>query len=320
MQRSVAAAAQHGVSSQRDAPVLSGAGLKPSHAVIAVDEFGQPRAGHIAGEQPLTLYLDKREVVTLMTLGTHPELLVLGYLRNQRLVSSLKSVRSVQVDWETDACAVTTVDGVGDLDEKLKHRTVTSGCGQGTVFGRITEWLDQLKLPPVTLHQSRIYKLLDTLSAHNEVYRRAGAVHGCALCVGANSQGAEADIELFVEDVGRHNAADAISGHMWLNGIDGADKVFYTTGRLTSEMVIKVAQMGIPVLLSRSGVTQKGLEFAQKIGVTMIARAKGSHFLIYNGAEQVVFDAKPERELGRHAGGVSRRGGKRVAGRSVIDA
>ena len=149
-------------------------------------EFGQPREGHIAGEQPLTLYLDKREVVTLMTLGTHPELLVLGYLRNQRLVPSLESVRSVQVDWETDACAVTTFDGIGDLDDKLKHRTVTSGCGQGTVYGRVSDWLDQLRLPPVTLHQSRLYALLDTLSAHNEVYRRAGAVHGCALCAGAN--------------------------------------------------------------------------------------------------------------------------------------
>jgi FdhD protein len=312
MQTSVASAAV----TQPQRPALSQAGLKPSHAVVAVDEFGQPREGHIAGEQPLTLYLDKREVVTLMTLGTHPELLVLGYLRNQRLVPSLESVRSVQVDWETDACAVTTFDGIGDLDEKLKHRTVTSGCGQGTVFGRISDWLDQVRLPPVTLYQSRLYALLDTLSAHNEVYRRAGAVHGCALCAGANvdsdaktADGA-ADIELFVEDVGRHNAADAISGHMWLNGIDGADKVFYTTGRLTSEMVIKVAQMGIPVLLSRSGVTQKGLEFAQKIGVTMIARAKGSHFLVYNGAERVIFDAKPAPVPGRHSGGHTRRGSK----------
>ena len=312
MQTPVASAA----ASQPHRPALSQAGLKPSHAVVAVDEFGQPREGHIAGEQPLTLYLDKREVVTLMTLGTDPELLVLGYLRNQRLVPSLESVRSVQVDWETDACAITTFDGIGDLDEKLKHRTVTSGCGQGTVFGRISDWLDRVRLPPVTLYQSRLYALLDTLSAHNEVYRRAGAVHGCALCAGANvdsdaktADGA-ADIELFVEDVGRHNAADAISGHMWLNGIDGADKIFYTTGRLTSEMVIKVAQMGIPVLLSRSGVTQKGLEFAQKIGVTMIARAKGSHFLIYNGAERVVFDAKPAPLPGRHSGGHTRRGSK----------
>ena len=291
-------------------PALSRAGLKPSHAVIAVDEFGQPREGHIAGEQPLTLYLNKREVVTLMTLGTHPELLVLGYLRNQRLVPDLESVRSVQVDWETDACAVTTFEAVGDIDEKLAHRTVTSGCGQGTVFGRISDWLDQLRLPAVTLHQSHIYALLDTLSAENEVYRRAGAVHGCALCV--SGPGAAA-IELFVEDVGRHNAADAISGHMWLNGIDGADKIFYTTGRLTSEMVIKVAQMGIPVLLSRSGVTQKGLEFAQKIGVTMIARAKGSHFLVYNGAERIVFDAKPTPIPGRHVGGHTRRSSKDAA-------
>jgi FdhD protein len=200
-------------------------------------------------------------------------------------------VDSVQVDWETESVAVTTFDGVSDLDDKLRHRTVTSGCGQGTVFGRITDYLDRLRLPPVTVRQSRIYALLDALNEYNEVYRRAGAVHGCALC---SSRG----IELFVEDVGRHNAADAISGFMWLNGLEGADKMFYTTGRLTSEMVIKVAQMGIPVLLSRSGVTHKGLELAHKVGVTMIARAKGQHFLVYSGAERVVFDAKPARGKG----------------------
>jgi FdhD protein len=274
---------------ERYVPVLSNAGLKPAFPVIAVDEYGEPREGHIAGEQPLTLYIDKREVVTLMTLGTHPELLVLGYLRNQRLVPCLESVHSIQVDWETEAVAVTTFDGVSDLEEKLAHRTVTSGCGQGTVFGRISDHLEGLRLPAVTVRQSQIYDLLDTLSKHNEVYRRAGAVHGCALC---SSRG----IELFVEDVGRHNAADAIAGYMWLNGLDGSDKVFYTTGRLTSEMVIKVAQMGIPVLLSRSGITHKGLELARKVGVTMIARAKGRHFLIYNGTEHLVFDAKPARD------------------------
>lgn len=283
-----------------DAPILSNAGLKPAHAVVAVDEFGEPREGHIAGEQQLTLFIDKREVVSLMTLGTHPELLVLGYLRNQRLVPCLESVYSVQVDWETESCAVTTFDGVSDLEAKLKHRTVTSGCGQGTVFGRISDWLDRLRLPAVRLRQSSIYGLLDALSAHNEVYRRAGAVHGCALCAlgsedGEAGSGIEPRIELFVEDVGRHNAADAISGHMWLNAIGGADKVFYTTGRLTSEMVIKVAQMGIPVLLSRSGVTHRGLELARKIGVTLIARAKGTHFLVYNGVEQIEFDAVPVR-------------------------
>ncbi len=268
-------------------PRLSDAGLKPSYPVIAIDEYGQPREGDIAGEQPLTLYIDKREVVTLMTLGTHPELLVLGYLRGQRLVPCLESVHSIQVDWESEACAVTTFDGIGDLEEKLRHRTVTTGCGQGTVFGRITDQLARLHLEPVRLRQSRIYALLDLLNSHNEVYRRAGAVHGCALC-GADG------IELFVEDVGRHNAADAIAGYMWLNAVDGGDKVFYTTGRLTSEMVIKVAQMGIPVLLSRSGITHKGLEFAKQVGVTLIARAKGQHFLIYNGAEQVLFDAIPD--------------------------
>lgn len=267
-------------------PMLTDAGLKPSYSVVAVDEYGEPREGHIAGEQPLTLYIDKREVVTLMTLGTHPELMVLGYLRGQRLVPCLESIHSIQVDWESEAVAVTTFEGIDDLDEKLAHRTVTSGCGQGTVFGRITDYLERLRLPPVQLRQSQVYALLGNLSAHNEVYRRAGAVHGCALCGGAR-------IELFVEDVGRHNAADAIAGHMWLNALEGADRIFYTTGRLTSEMVIKVAQMGIPILLSRSGVTHKGLEFARKVGVTMIARAKGQHFLVYNGAERVVFDAKP---------------------------
>ena len=269
-------------------PLLSNAGLKPAFPVVAVDEYGEARAGHVAGEQPLTIFLDKREVVTLMTLGTHPELLVLGYLRNQRLVPCLESVESIQVDWETEACAVTTFDGVSDLREKLKHRTVTTGCGQGTVFGNITEQVGRLRLEPVTLRQSRIYALLDALNAHNEVYRRAGAVHGCAL---RNNGG----IDLFVEDVGRHNAADAVAGHMWLDAREGGDKVFYTTGRLTSEIVIKVAQMGIPVLLSRSGVTHMGLEFARRVGVTMIARAKGRHFLIYNGAERVILDAKPEK-------------------------
>jgi FdhD protein len=273
-------------------PLLSDAGLKPAYPVIAVDEYGEPREGDIAGEQPLTLYIDKREVVTLMTLGTHPELLVLGYLRGQRLVPCLESVRSVQVDWEAEACAVTTFDGIGDLEEKLRHRTITTGCGQGTVFGRIADQLARLRLPRAHLRQSQIYALLERLNDYNEVYRRAGAVHGCALC-GPDGYGGTG-IDVFVEDVGRHNAADAIAGHMWLNAVEGADKVFYTTGRLTSEMVVKVAQMGIPVLLSRSGITHKGLEFAQKVGVTLIARAKGRHFLIYNGAELVLFDAIPE--------------------------
>jgi FdhD protein len=272
---------------------LSSAGLRPTHAVTAIDEHGEPREGYIAGERPLTLYLDKREIVTLMTLGTHPELLTLGYLLNQRLVPSLEAITAVHVDWDVEAVAVTTSTPVDDLEEKLSRRTVTTGCGQGTVFGRLTEQLGQIRLPATALSQSRLYALLDALHDHNAVYRLAGAVHGCALCA-FDATGAPA-IEIFVEDVGRHNAADAISGYMCLNGITGHDKVFYTTGRLTSEMVIKVAQMGVPVLLSRSGVTKKGLEFAGLAGVLMIARAKGRHFLVYNGAERVVYDAPPSR-------------------------
>ena len=284
-------------------PQLSNAGLKPAHPVLAMNEYGELREGYIAGERPLTLFLDKREIVTLMTLGTHPELLILGYLLNQCLVPDLQSIRAIQVDWETDAVAVSTFKGVDDLDEKLSHRTVTTGCGQGTMFGKLTDQLEKIDLSSnASLRQSQLYRLLDYLNNHNEVYRKAGAVHGCALC-GFDGQG-EPEVPLFVEDVGRHNAADAISGHMWLNKVSGADKIFYTTGRLTSEMVIKVAQMGIPVLLSRSGITQKGLELAEKIGVMLIARAKGRHFLIYNGREKFVLDAKPESK--RRSGGRER--------------
>jgi len=276
-------------------PLLTDAGLDAAAPVVAMDERGESRMGQIAAERPLTLYLDKRELVTLMTLGTRPELLVLGWLRNQRMISSLSEIRAIQVDWETESAAVTTWQGVSGLDEKLSRRTVTTGCGQGTVFGGILDDLERLSLPRVTIAQSHLYRLLQALSHHNEVYRRAGAVHGCALCHGE-------EILIFVEDVGRHNAVDAIAGHMWLEGIDGDDKIFYTTGRLTSEMVIKVAQMGIPVLVSRSGVTQMGLELARKVGVILIARAKGEHFLVYNGAGQLQLDAVPAERLSRVRG------------------
>jgi len=272
-------------------PAMTDHGLRPSHEVVAVDEYGQPRSGFIAGERALTLYLDDREIVTLMTLGTHPEMLTLGYLLNQRLVPCLESVDSVRVDWDKGEVRVESFERIADLEEKLKHRTVTTGCGQGTVFGRIGEQIEKIRLPRRQISQSLIYSLLSQISDHNEVYRRAGGVHGCALC--SCDHTGDSEIHLFVEDVGRHNAADAISGYMWLNAIDGSDKWFYTTGRLTSEMVIKVAQMQIPILLSRSGVTYRGLELAQKIGVVLIARAKGRHFLVYNGADQIAFDAIP---------------------------
>ncbi|MCH9672137.1 MAG: formate dehydrogenase accessory sulfurtransferase FdhD [Gammaproteobacteria bacterium] len=269
-------------------PIMSEAGLAPTHAVQATDEFGARRDVHVAGEQPLTLRVDGREVVTLMTLGTRPESLALGYIRNQRLIEDIARIKSVHVNWDLEVADIETHTGEGIIDwqEKLANRTVTTGCGQGTVFSCTIDQVYDLKMPQVPIKQSRIYELLGALSRHNEIYRQAGAVHGCALCSGT-------DILTFVEDVGRHNAADAISGMMWLDGVPGEDKIFYTTGRLTSEIVIKVTQMGIPILLSRSGVTFMGLELAAITGVTMIARAKGRHFLVYNGEDNIEYDAIP---------------------------
>lgn len=269
-------------------PELSQAGLAPTHAVKATDEFGDTRDVQIAGESPLTLYVDDKEIVTLMTLGTHPEALALGYLRTQRFIDAIEQIKSVHVDWRTESVKVVTWNGVEGWDEKLKKRTITTGCGQGTVFSCTLDKLYAINLPKVTIRQSDIYRLLANIHDYNEIYKKAGAVHGCGLCHNTN-------IKMFVEDVGRHNAADAIAGYMWLNHMSGGDKVFYTTGRLTSEIVMKVAQMEIPVLLSRSGATHMGLELAQELGVTMIARAKGKHFLIYNGKENFVFDAPPQR-------------------------
>jgi FdhD protein len=265
---------------------MTQAGLAPTYTVTAVDEYGRTRNLDIAGERPLTLYLDKREIVTLMTLGEYPEALAIGYLRNQHFIEDICQIKTVQVDWDSAAVAVTSHSGTAGESSRLDKRTVTTGCGQGTVFGDILEKLQNIKLNKRTFRQSEIYSLLRQITAHNEVYKQAGAVHGCALCQGT-------EILYFVEDVGRHNAVDAIAGLMWLAGIQGDDKTFYTTGRLTSEMVIKVAQMGIPLLLSRSGITQMGLEIGQKTGVTLIGRAKGRHLLVYSGAEWVDFDALP---------------------------
>ncbi len=266
-------------------PVLTDAGLPATQSAIAVDEYQNKRQLEIADERPLTIYLDRYEVVTLMTLGTQPELLTLGYLKNQGLVTDICDIKSVQVDWDVNASVVTTHSENEGWLEKVKNRTVTTGCGQGTVFGDIMEQLEGIKLQPIKLKQSDIYKLLKNLNQYNDVYKSAGAVHGCALCHGT-------EIIIFREDVGRHNAVDAIAGYMWLEGIAGNDKLFYTTGRLTSEMVIKVAQMGIPALLSRSGITQMGLKLAQDTGVTMFSRAQGQHFLVYNGTEHIDFDVE----------------------------
>ncbi len=269
-------------------PTLSQHGRAPTHPVQAMDEFGNLREVNVAGELPLTIKVDDREVVTLMTLGTHPEELALGYLRNQRLIEQLSDIKSVDVDWEREHTLVTTRQGQGivDWEQKLSQRTVTTGCGQGTVFSCTLDKLYDRRLPKVELRQSTIYKVLRAVGEFNDLYKKAGAVHGCGLCK-------EDQVLYFVEDVGRHNAADAIAGRMWLDDIDGNDKIFYTTGRLTSEIVMKAAHMGIPVLLSRSGITQMGLELAQDLNVIMIARAKGKHFLVYHGADQIMLDQVP---------------------------
>ena len=253
-------------------------------AVKAINEKGEQVDKFIACERPLTVYLNWRPIVTLMTLGARAEALSLGYLKNQGFISDLSKLASVIVDWDVNSAAIITSETTDDLDEKLSEKTVTSGCGQGTVYGGFMAGLDEINLPTPQIKQSMIYSLLKNISAYNETYKNAGAVHGCGLCQGDQIKG-------FVEDVGRHNAVDTLAGEMWLKQDIGHNKLFYTTGRLTSEMVIKVAKMGIPVLLSRSGATQMGLELAQKLGITMIARAKGRHFLVYNGAENIEFDA-----------------------------
>jgi FdhD protein len=268
--------------------------------VDAVNERGETVPTAIAGEHPLTLYLDKRELVTLMTLGAAPAHLALGYLRNQRILAGIDEVAAVQVDWETDSVAITSrsladrgvtiwddAERSEALNERLGRRTVTTGCGQGTVFGDLMDELDRIALPAGRqLTEETLYTVMERVRRHESIYKVAGAVHGCALCSNAGDDRGE--ILRFVEDVGRHNAVDAIAGWMWLEGVAGDDKIFYTTGRLTSEMVIKCAQMGIPFLLSRSGLTQMGWDIARRIGITMIGRCQGRHYLLFTGRERFV--------------------------------
>jgi len=263
-------------------PQMTAAQRAPTFTVDATNEHGESVPTPIAGEHALTIYVDKREIVTLMTLGGNPEALALGYLRNQRLVENLEDIVAVHADWEVGAVAVTTRHGLADLDGRMAKRTVTTGCGQGTVFGALMEDIENIRLrDDVRLDEAVYYQLIDNIRRHETVYKQAGAVHGCALAQGA-------EILLFVEDVGRHNAVDAIAGRMWLEAIDGSDKVFYTTGRLTSEMVIKCAQMRIPLLVSRSGLTQMGHDIATRTGITMIGRATGKHYLLFSGHHRFV--------------------------------
>lgn len=272
-------------------PTLTHATRPLTFDVEAMNEFGEVLPTAIAGEAPLTLYVDKREIVTLMTLGQAPEALAIGYLRNQRLVRSIEEIEAVQVDWETDSVAITTRQGVSDLDEKMEKRTVTTGCGQGTVFGDLMDEIDNIRLrDDVKLREDTLWAALDAVRRRETVYKAAGAVHGCALLT--NEDGASSIIS-FVEDVGRHNAVDAIAGQMWLEDIDGSDKIFYTTGRLTSEMVIKAAQMQIPFLVSRSGLTRMGYEIAAKVDLTMFGRAYNKRYLLFTGQHRFIKTSMP---------------------------
>lgn len=277
-------------------PRLTQAQAPLTQAIAVVNEFGQPQMLDIPAERALTVYVDKRELVTLMTLGAQPEWLVLGYLLNQRLIRSAHEVESITVDWEVGAAAVKTHHGIANLAEKTAKRVVTTGCGQGSVFGDLMADVDTIALPPATLTQSALYGIVNAIRLHDSVYKAAGSVHGCALFKGDT-------MLMFVEDVGRHNAIDAIAGWMALQpsdslpdsgqqrtGLRADDKVFYTTGRLTSEMVIKSAQMGVPIVISRSGITQMGHAVAQRLNLCAIGRATNKRFLCFSAQERLVLD------------------------------
>lgn len=266
-------------------PEFTSTPVKLTYEVQAVDETAQASSIAIPAERPLTVYVDGRELITLMTLGAAPEALTLGYLRNQRLVQTIEEIVSVHVDWNAQAVSVTTRGGIDNIEERTAKRVVTTGCGQGTMFGGLMDEVDTIVLPPdARLKQSTLYKIVNTIRTQDSVYAKAGSVHGCGLF------SADGELQFFIEDVGRHNAVDSIAGIMWLEDISGADKVFYTTGRLTSEMVIKGAQMGIPFLISRSGTTQMGHLVAEKVNMTLLARCTGKHFLLVTGRERMVYE------------------------------
>jgi FdhD protein len=281
----------------RALPRLTKAQAPLTQAIVVVNELGQTQRLDIPAERALTVYVDKRELVTLMTLGAQPEWLVLGYLLNQRLIRSAHEVESITVDWEVGAAAVKTHGGIANLAQKTAKRVVTTGCGQGSVFGDLMADVDTIALPPATLTQSALYGIVNAIRLHDSVYKAAGSVHGCALFKGDQ-------MLMFVEDVGRHNAIDAIAGWMALQpseqpsdsdrigaGLRADDKVFYTTGRLTSEMIIKSAQMGIPIVISRSGITQMGHAVAQGLKLCAIGRATNKRFLCFSAPERLVWDA-----------------------------
>jgi FdhD protein len=270
-------------------PHLTQAQAELTRHIEVVNEHGVREQVSIPAERALTVYVDKREIVTLMTLGAHPELLVLGYLRNQRLVGDVREVESITVDWDAGedgagVAAVNTRHGIADIAARTEKRVVTTGCGQGSVFGDLMAEIDTLALPDARISQARLYAVLNAIRLQETTYKSAGSVHGCALFSGEQMQ-------IFVEDVGRHNAIDTIAGWMWMHGVKAnADSIFYTTGRLTSEMVMKSAQMGVAVVVSRSGITQMGYDVATRLQLCTIGRATNKHFLCYTSPERLQLD------------------------------
>ena len=251
--------------------------------VNGVDHEGRSVETAVVMERPLTLFLNGREIVTMMTIGDHPDYLAAGYLLNQNMLRAEDTIIGIDYDDELETVVVRT-DHETDFEDKLKKKTLTSGCAQGTVFGDLMEKFDEVRLDPdAMLRTSWLYALTRKINTVPSLYLAAGAIHGCVLC--------EEDRPLiYMEDVGRHNAIDKIAGYMHVHRISPAGKIFYTTGRLTSEMVIKTVQMGIPILISRSGFTAWGVDLARQAGLTLIGRAKGKRFVALAGSERIVFD------------------------------
>ncbi len=277
----------------REEGLVEGLALRPDLAdprltqrVEGLDEDGRPVATQVVTERPLTLYLNGQEIVTMMTIGDHPDYLAVGYLLNQNMLRPDDEVTSVEHDEELGVVVVRTRRAT-DYEAKLKKKTRTSGCAQGTVFGDLMEKFETVRLDPAArLRTSELYALTRRINGVPSLYLEAGAIHGCVLC--------ERDRPLlYVEDVGRHNAVDKIAGYMFLKGLSAVGKSFYTTGRLTSEMVIKTVQMGIPILISRSGFTAWGVELARQANLTLIGRAKGRRFVALAGLDRIVYDAAP---------------------------
>jgi FdhD protein len=275
-------------------PYLTEARAPLTHSIEVVNQHGERQSLDIPAERPLTVYVDKRELITLMTLGERPEWLVLGYLINQRLVPDASAIDSITVDWEVGAAAVKTLSGIVDVEAKTAKRVVTTGCGQGSLFGEVMAHIEGIALPPTVVTQAQVYAIVNTIRLQDSTYKSAGSVHGCALFRGSERL-------LFVEDVGRHNAIDTIAGWMALQALaseplDVNGLIFYTTGRLTSEMVMKAAQMGVAVVISRSGMTQMGHAVATDLGLCAIGRALNTRFLCFSGAHRLQLEPAPLAE------------------------